>query len=756
MNENLQLILSNYEVKYSDLSVYLNNDESEFYIYIGIALLECISLNAEEIGHKMFIGRLYNAGVKLSLLRDRFNHDGRTVKKWGAALKSCNIEEITLAFTGRKGHKKVIPEVIRYIIQQYNNKSILGRSYRKKIIQGVAEVFSITLSPSMVSTIFKNNRMIETDISSLETGEKEDIPEQLNNDLSSKNESSVYHSPIFQVDKFSSLRGEMIHNAGLVLFEKYLCLYANFPKQIISQILLGAINIEQSKSLCFESLLRFNDEVEKVLNTQRDLLDEYASKENEIELYKQNAELLSDGPNKGTVYYFDPHTKHYTGMLKILKGWCGSLHSVSKVINLDAFHTESGRPCFIQHYTPYYDMRERFFMSLELFDHLFEPDKRFGRTFIIDRGIYGKECFKRFEKDYLITWEKGYDGTGWDEDKPSIEFTKYRVKNSKNSKKKEYHFECQEHEWDTLNSFRKIIVKATNNNNNKITVSVLCSNPEMDVTTIVWLIFNRWLQENDFKYLNTHFGINQLDSRSRFKFENISEKLTDREVDCIEYKNAKKETKSHENKLAKKLLSKNRNAKNIDIKKNEIKKIEVAKMVVSKKAQTGLNKELSEAKRRLIKLKDDKIKIKNEQIMIEENLENAEENQASILRKSSHIQELINANYDVIDTRRKAYIDALRINSANVFRNIADEFRAVYDNYRDDHFYLRLLSRSSGLISTNNKNELNIKLWLPGSLQKYIIDKMSLFINDITTQLNSRKFKLRNVKIELINGTFLS
>ena len=265
MNENLQLILSNYEVKYSDLSVYLNNDESEFYIYIGIALLECISLNAEEIGHKMFIGRLYNAGVKLSLLRDRFNHDGRTVKKWGEALKSCNIEEITLAFTGRKGHKKVVPEVIRYIIQQYNNKSILGRSYRKKIIQGVAEVFSITLSPSMVSTIFKNNRMIEIDIPSLKTGKKEDIPEQLNNNLSSKNERTVYHSPIFQVDKFSSLRCEMIHNAGLVLFERYLCLYANFPKQIISQILLGAINQRSIYvKLYINGVLMHSSEIDKM------------------------------------------------------------------------------------------------------------------------------------------------------------------------------------------------------------------------------------------------------------------------------------------------------------------------------------------------------------------------------------------------------------------------------------------------------------------------------------------------------------
>jgi len=26
----------------------------------------------------------------------------------------------------------------------------------------------------------------------------------------------------------------------------------------------------------------------------------------------------------------------------------------------------------------------------------------------------------------------------------------------------------------------------------------------------VHLIFNRWIQENDFKYLDKHFGINQL------------------------------------------------------------------------------------------------------------------------------------------------------------------------------------------------------------------------------------------------------
>jgi hypothetical protein len=42
----------------------------------------------------MLIGRLYNGGAKLSLLRGRFGHDPRTVKKWGNALKSCDINEL--------------------------------------------------------------------------------------------------------------------------------------------------------------------------------------------------------------------------------------------------------------------------------------------------------------------------------------------------------------------------------------------------------------------------------------------------------------------------------------------------------------------------------------------------------------------------------------------------------------------------------------------------------------------------------------
>ena len=64
MEDNIQLVLSGYESKYSALSVFMDKTESEFYVDMGLALLERVSINAEQITHKMFIGRLYNSGVK--------------------------------------------------------------------------------------------------------------------------------------------------------------------------------------------------------------------------------------------------------------------------------------------------------------------------------------------------------------------------------------------------------------------------------------------------------------------------------------------------------------------------------------------------------------------------------------------------------------------------------------------------------------------------------------------------------------------
>ena len=755
MNESIQLILSNYETSYSDLSVFLNKEESEFYVYLGVALLERVSINADEIGHKMFLGRLYNSGVKLSILRDKFGHDARTVKKWAKALKSCDIDELSKAFTGRKAKIKTTPEIIRYVRQQYRFRSILGRSYREKIIMGVEDVFGVTLSPCLVSRIFHSNVDIIHNKKADFYDEKTATPEHKPSISSSKNNRSIYRSPIFLPAYSSPSNGEMIHHAGLILFEKYLSSYSGLQRQIICQILLGAVNIEQSKSLCFESLNRFCGKSLKTLRDQRQLLDKNATLDNELKLYRHNAALLSDGPGKGKIYYFDPHSKHYTGILKTMKGWCGSLHSISKIINLDCFHTQSGRACFIQHYSPYYDMRERFFMSLSLFNELFAPEDRSGRTFVIDRGIFGLECFKRFEKDYLITWEKGFDGSGWDDNAVSVKFNRYKYKNGRSGRKRKYSFECQESSWSKMSGMRRIIVKAINHLGNNICVSVLCSNPVMPIEDIVWFIFNRWLQENDFKYLNKHMGIDQLDSRARNDFKNRMDEFTDQNVDASEYRKLKKETRKISCALANNLLKQNRKRKVIESKELTIKQLEAAQKLPGLKLKKELQKELSKAKNSLKKLNESLLDFDLKQKRLEYQLENAENEQISALRQESRIGQLIEGNYKLIDTRRKAYMDALRINATNIFRNVNDEFRTIYDNYRDDHHHLRLLSRSNGIISSS-QSELTIKLWLSGTFQKHIVRAMEKLIEKITEQININQSTYKKLKIKLLTGTISS
>jgi hypothetical protein len=151
-----------------------------------------------------------------------------------------------------------------------------------------------------------------------------------------------------------------------------------------------------------------------------------------------------------------------------------------------------------------------------------------GRTFIIDRGIFGQECFKRFARagDYLITWEKNYPGDAWREGDDIIQFSRNKFRNNRHDLKT-YSFRCLEMNWQKNPSFRRFIVQATNPSGNTVQLSILCSNPEIELNEAVWLMFSRWIQENNFKYLNQHFGLDQITSYARDSFRtNVSTVLS--------------------------------------------------------------------------------------------------------------------------------------------------------------------------------------------------------------------------------------
>ena len=263
-----------------------------------------------------------------------------------------------------------------------------------------------------------------------------------------------------------------------------------------------------------------------------------------------NAEILPDGPGRGNNFYYDPHTKEYTGELPFLKGWCGRIHGVAKVLHMDFIHTESGMPCFVGHYDNYYDLRQRLPFSLAQFDLLFPAHKRKKRNFVFDQGVYGDDSFSGIERrgDYVTTWESGYEKNGWNTSAPITEFVINRIRNRRNDLRT-WRFQIQEAPWAKRPGWRRIIVRATNPSGSIIDVSVLCSHPTMKAADAVKLIFHRWLQENDFKNLDKHFGMMQMTSRKAEGYDKAADTLVDRNIECTAYKKARaihaKAKKSH-------------------------------------------------------------------------------------------------------------------------------------------------------------------------------------------------------------------
>jgi hypothetical protein len=517
-----------------------------------------------------------------------------------------------------------------------------------------------------------------------------------------------------------------IHHSGLALalplFDHYaqgLAGGREVPIQMIAQLLQGAVNVEQWRFLSLEDLSLFTGTSIASGEPQRVALDTVAGPESTLALYGFNARLLGDGPGNGDCFYLDPHCKKYTGVLEILKGWCGSQNGVAKTLNLDTVHTESGRGCFVAHYDAYHDLRIRFFMTLERFRQLLPPEQHNHLTFIIDRGIFGLSTFDRFatEKCRLITWEKGYErGTGWRDDHPVHAFSFSRVRNDSNDLF-HYHFECIEYPWDKRPEIRRIIVRATSPKGAAIEVSVLCTDPGMPLKKIVRLIFNRWIQEGDFLMLVRHVGFNQLDSYKWLPYEK-PEKDDDKTVISLDYRKKKKEIKAAEARLVNMI--------------GEFRKLK-------KRSEQDPKAKVRHAdKLAALETNISATDLQIEQLVTELHL---------IVKEIPKLQHLADTAAVRLNTRRKACFDALRITAANMTRALLIHFRTFYDNRRNDMAILRMLLNADGFVRYDGK-VIQVKLWIKGEYQPKTLSAITGFL-DALSKITSSRFATTHPPIRI-------
>ena len=96
-----------------------------------------------------------------------------------------------------------------------------------------------------------------------------------------------------------------------------------------------------------------------------------------------------------------------------------------------------------------------------------------------------------------------------------------------------YHFEYFERPWEKNPKLRQIVVQATDDRGRTIQVAILTDDFQRAATEIIELMFKRWLQENDFKDLDKHFGINQITSYRSIEYAQLKGQVEDRQIKSV-------------------------------------------------------------------------------------------------------------------------------------------------------------------------------------------------------------------------------
>lgn len=652
-------------------SVYSPIGNKDFFeVYFGLALLEKVNGNTDGIQFKYLLGRLYNAGITRKKLVEAFEIPLSTIRRYGKAVKSTDPEDMMRRFSGQGAVKKLTPEIENYIRCEFRRLYQENKyTYSSKIICQVKEIFGVSFSSETIRPFFTDEKRIlpegKKDVSKgLDKTEK--IPERANIcECSSSTASKESNNRKYSLSNFD-IAGEtpapfLLKHAGLsllLLSIKELDIN-QLAEQWMSSVLLGAMNIEQSGGLDFRALdFLLDNKTISSTNYQRRLLKSLAADKNNIMgLLRANAAFI-ELKRKKNIFFYDPHGVKYTGMKDILKGWCGSVGKIGKVNYQDFMHTVDGYPVYFEIHDNYLDMRERLIDELEVFYEEILPGSQ-KPTMIVDRGIYGKDKMMELDsKGYgLVTWGKNYKKDAWDNDKQETTFKIERCKNdSKDIKVWNIRF-IKDDTWNEIENYHRLIVRITPPGSTEEYEVPILSNGKIDDLSAVKYMLIRWIQENDYRYLDRNFGINEITTYKEHDYSNLTvkEKLAYSETHDFLSKQ-KRKTDSKLKVLLLEYEKKKMKEETLSIKKRE--KIEELKKMV---------------------------------IELEEELKKAS-------GKVDKAGKLVAQGKKRLAYESKYYMDVIKITARNLFCSLLVKFRPYLDNYRDDHQLLRELTRAAGYI----------------------------------------------------------
>lgn len=509
---------------------------------------------------------------------------------------------------------------------------------------------------------------------------------------------------------------------AILLFSRYFSMLSkkgiDYILPWLISILLGAKNIEQTKTLNHPSMEILLGQKFKSTRYQRKELKELSKLENIDKLWQMNVEMVGLGKSRN--YYYDPHTKHYTGLRNILKGWCSKVKMADKAINMDFVHDAKGYPLYMDIADNFDDMRVRFFRNMDRFREIASIGKDEKINVVVDRAIYSQETIceiAQSKNTTITTWEKDYKKDRWS---PVSETKSGAITRKRNHSRdlRIIKYQYQESTWDKNLTIRQIIVRIPSpTGEGFIEVSILSGDLDSEANNIIFLMFNRWIQENDFKYSIAHFGINEITTYEYMDYKEYAAQVEDKLCKSGKYKALTAELESIRGKL-----------KTVLYKAGRLQQVQPKKKLTKKQLK------------RIDELDGQRIQLFRQLFNKEQERQNAQE-------EISKVQELIENKKQILNTQTKRFMDAIKIIARNIFYLQFQSFREKYDNYRDDLAIFRSVTRSHGMIIDQGTN-LKIKLLTVMNLTPSLRKIFEEIIDGINTESPAMP-NSSNIKIEL-------
>lgn len=692
-------------------------DQEELHVYYGLELLEVVPDDPDDPNFKMLVGRLYNAGLKRRVLEQTFQRDGKTIQRWGRALRRRKAEELIRVLEGRQASRKFSAQIQAYVRVRWPELARAGLyGIGKRLREEIASVFGVKLSQETLRPLLGElKRGWKERVARSEVAETtaEGLPEERVEAAAAQALSSeraetsggcpaVPEAALVPIPPTGEAAPQVswCDHLGVLVFAPVLVAVAQVGeaagalfKQWLASLLAGALNIEQSKFLSWPDLTRLLGSVVRFPHPQRQELERAATEANLEALVRFNAAQIGvEGPSQ---CYFDPHTKHYTGQANVLAGWCPRIRGADKAMHSDFVHTVNGEPLYFETTDNFADLRERFFDVVRRCRQVLRWPAERVVTWVVDRAIFGQEVFAKVLADptrHLITWEKGYVAQAWP---PAGGITGSLVIERARNRAEDvrcYHLQYGERAWPKDPRLRQIVVQATNPQGRVIQVAILTDDQTSPAAVILRLMFNRWVQENDFKYLDKHFGINQITSYGVTDYAQLRGLVADRQVRSVEVKGLAEQRRQNRAAQSRLLLLQSHGEHQERQRQQRIQELEG-------------HSETAERSRELTRLRQQQSRwvttrtARQEQIQkLREALAQLEAQTQAAEQTESRLERMIAEQMVRLDPEKKRLMDSLRVLARNVFYQALAPFKKAYNNYRDDHDQFRQLTQASGVL----------------------------------------------------------